>query len=178
MSRLKKEGVEEVTKKVLDNGGILAKLYFDMQSEKPDDLQPLMAEMINNNILKAPGVVYCYGSIDEPIKVDELTYSTSAALTILFKDFGALLNLSFNYAPAGVEILKPEKEYTLKTSEMQSIVLDVAQISVNYSQYILSKVLSKEDFEKIKESLERREKLGKELLEKAKKNEQQGEAKP
>jgi len=87
VSRLKKESVEEVTKKVLDNGGILAKLYFDMQSEKPDDLQPLMAEMINNNILKAPGVVYCYGSIDEPIKVDELTYSTSAALTIFIQGF-------------------------------------------------------------------------------------------
>ncbi|MGB9732403.1 MAG: hypothetical protein ACP5P2_00800 [Candidatus Micrarchaeia archaeon] len=168
---MKKESVEEVTKRAIENGGILARLYFDMQSEKPDDLQPLMAEMVNNKILKTPGVIYCYGSIDEPIKVDEATYSTSAVLTILFKDFAALINVAFNYAPAGVEILKPEKEYVLRTSEMQSIVLDVAQISVNYSQYILSKVLSKEDFEKIKESLERREKLGRELLDKAKKKE-------
>ncbi len=173
---MKKESVEEVTKRVLESGGILAKLYFDMQSEKPDDLQPLMAEMVNEKILKTPGVVYCYGSIDEPIKLDDSTYSTSAVLTILFKDFAALINVAFNYTPAGVEILKPEKEYLLKTSEMQSIALDVAQISVNYAQYILSKVLSKEDFEKIKESLERREKLGKELLEKAKKNSE--EAKP
>ena len=169
---MKKNEMEEVTKRVLEEGGILAKLYFDMQSEKPDDLQPLMTEMINNNILKLNGVVYCYGSIDEPIKVDEATYSTSAALTILFKDFGALINLSFNYAPAGIEILKPEKEYILKTSQMQSIVLDIAQISLSYSQYILSKVLSKEDYEKIKESMERREKLGKELLERAKKAEE------
>ncbi|MGC8699682.1 MAG: hypothetical protein ACP5HW_02450 [Candidatus Micrarchaeia archaeon] len=169
---MKKNEMEEVTKRVLEEGGILAKLYFDMQSEKPDDLQPLMTEMINNNILKLNGVVYCYGSIDEPIKVDEATYSTSAALTILFKDFGALINLSFNYAPAGIEILKPEKEYILKTSQMQSIVLDIAQISLSYSQYILSKVLSKEDYEKIKESMERREKLGRELLERAKKAEE------
>lgn len=171
---MKKESVEEVTKKTIEEGGILARLYFDMQSERADDLQPLMTEMVNSNILKSPGVIYCYGSIDEPIKLGEALYSTTAVLTILFKDLGALINIAFNYAPAGIEILKPEKEYILETSKLQSIVLDIAQISVNYSQYILSKVLSKEDFEKIQESLERREKLGKELLEKAKK---QGEEK-
>ncbi|MGC8662235.1 MAG: hypothetical protein ACP5RT_00390 [Candidatus Micrarchaeia archaeon] len=140
-----------------------------MQSEKIDDLQPLMTELINNNIMKMNGVIYCYGSIDEPIKIDDTTYSTSAMLTVLFKNFGSLINLSFNYPPAGIEILRPSGEYTLKTSQMQSIILDIAQISLNYTQYILEKTLSPEDFKKIKETLERREKLGREIIEKSKK---------
>lgn len=50
-----KSEVEEVTQKTVARGGILAKLYFDMQSEKPEDLQPLMADLINNRLLKSPG---------------------------------------------------------------------------------------------------------------------------
>jgi len=169
VTELKKEGVEEVTKNAIENGGILAKVYFDMQSEKEEDLQPLMTELVNNNILKAKGVIYCFGSIDEPIKIEGNLYSTNATLTILFKDLGALINVAFNYSPAGVEILKPENEYVLKTSTLQSIALDISQIALNYSQYILNKVLSKEDLEKLKVNLDQREKLGRKLLEDAKK---------
>ena len=169
MSELKKEGVEEVTKAAIESGGILAKAYFDMQSEKAEDLQPLMTELVNNSILKAKGVIYCFGSIDEPIKIGENLYSTNAVLTILFKDLGALINVAFNYSPAGVEILKPENEYILKTSELQSIILDISQIALSYSQYILNKVLTKEDLETLKINLDQREKLGRKLLEDSKK---------
>ncbi len=163
-----KSEMEDMTNTAIKNGGILARLYFDMQSEKPDDLQPLLADLINNNILKAPGVMYCYGSIDEPIKLEDM-YSTNAATIVLFKDLAALINVSFAYAPAGIEVLKPEKEVVLKPSEIQSIALDVANVSTQYSQYILSKALSKEDFEKIQRNIKSREELGKKLIENGKK---------
>lgn len=67
-----KSEVEELTKKTVQRGGMLVKLYFDMQSENKDDLQPLMTELINNNLMKAPGVVYCYGSVEEPIKMENM----------------------------------------------------------------------------------------------------------
>ncbi len=165
---MEKSELEEMTNRTIKNGGILAKLYFDMQSEKPEDLQPLLADLINNNILKSPGVIYCYGSIEEPIKLENM-YSASAAVVVLFKDLGALINVSFAYAPAGVEVLKPEKELVLKSSEIQSIALDVANVSIQYSQYILSKVLGKEDFEKIQQNIKAREELGRKLIEKGKK---------
>ncbi len=160
-----KSEMDEITEKTVARGGILAKMYFDMQSEQPGDLQPLMAELINNRLMKSQGVVYCYGSIDEPIKLDNI-YSTNAIVTILLKDLGALINAAFNFTPAGVEILRPEKEYVEKISDLQSLMLDIAQISVSYSKYILEKALSKEDYEKVMRDIKSRELLGRRLLEK------------
>ncbi len=159
-----KDEVEETTRKTIENGGILAKLYFDMQSDKKEDLQPLMTDLISNKILKSAGVVYCYGSIDEPIQLDDV-YSTNAQAVTLFKDLSAMVNVAFNFAPAGVEIIKPEKELVLKIPELQSIILSLSNISVDYSQYILSKVLPKEDLDKMQKTLKTREELGKKLIE-------------
>jgi len=158
-----KKELEEVTEEAIKRGGILARLYFDMHSEKQEDLQPLMADLINNKLLKSAGVIYCYGTIDEPIKVDNL-YSTNAVVTTLFKDLAALIGAAFNFVPAGVEIIKPEKELVIKSSELQSIILDITQISISYMQYILSRSLTKEDLEKVQADLKAREELGKKLL--------------
>lgn len=160
-----KSEVDAVTSKVIESGGILAKLYFDMESEKEEELQPLMTDLINNRLLKSPGVVYCFGSIDQPIKTEK-SYSTNAVVTCLFKDIGSMINISFNFAPAGVEIIKPEKELRIKTNELQSLLLDIANVSINYSQYILSRVLSKDDYDKVMEDIKNREDLGKRLAEK------------
>jgi hypothetical protein len=156
---------DEITEKTIENGGILANLYLDMQSEKAEDLQPLMTDLINNRLMKAPGVVYCYGSIEEPIKIEN-TYSTSAKLTVLVKSFSSMISLAFNYTPVGIELLRPNKEYTIKSSDLQTILMDLAQISMDYSQYILQKVMTKEDYAKIQKNIKGREELGKKLLEK------------
>ena len=97
-----KSEVSEVTEKVIAKGGILTRLYFDMQSEKAEDLQPLMADLINQRLLKAPGVMYAAGSIDEPMKLEDV-YSTNAMVTVLFNDLGALINVVFNFSPVGIE---------------------------------------------------------------------------
>ena len=163
-----KSEMEEVTRKAIENGGILAKAYFDMHSEKADDLQPLMTDLISNRLLKFPGVIYCAGEIDEPLKVEEL-YATNAVVTILVKDLWTLLNISFNFAPAGIEIIKPEKEYYLKHNDLQAIMINIAQISAQFSEYILGNVLSKDDYEKVKKDIQRREELGKKLMGEGKK---------
>ena len=158
-----KSEVDEVTRRAIENGGVLAKMYFDMQSEKKEDLQPLMTDLISNRLLKTPGVLYCAGEINEPIQLEN-SYSTSATVTILLKDLGALINVAFNYVPAGVEILKPEKEVSIKTSELQSMLLDISNIAMQYSQFILQRVLSKEDFEKVQNEMRNRERVGKSLI--------------
>lgn len=159
-----KSEIDEVTQKALEQGGILAKLYFDMQGKAAEDLQPLMADLINNRLLKTPGVIYCFGAIDEPIKMGN-EFSTSATITTLFRDLAAMVNVAFLFTPAGVEVLKPERQYILRQGDLQALALNVAQISIEYSNYILSRVLSKEDFEKVKEELGRRQDLGKKILE-------------
>ncbi len=160
-----KSEMEEITQKTLEKGGLLANLYFDMQGPNADSLQPLMADLINEKLLKTPGVVFCVGSIEEPLKVGE-AYSTSAIVTLLAKDIGTFITIIFNFAPAGIEILKPEHEYRLQIAELQSIMLQLSQVSMDYSEFILKKVLKPEDFENLKTNIEMREKLGKKLLEK------------
>lgn len=156
--------VEEVTQKALANGGVLAKLYFDMESAKQEELQPLMVDLINNRLLKSNGVIYCFGAIDEPIKLKD-TFSTSATVTALFKDLWSIVNVMFNFTPAGVEVLKPNREYALKPNELQALLLNIAQVSVQYNNYVLSRVLKKEDYDKIVEQMKVREELGKKLME-------------
>ncbi len=160
-----KKEFEEITHQTIEKGGILVKLYFDMESDKQEDLQPLMVDLVNNRLLKAPGVVYCYGTIDEPLKVKE-SFSTSAEVTALFNSLWPLVNVMFNFTPAAVEVLRPAKDYMLKQVELQALLLNVAQISMEYNNYVLSRVLKPEDFEKIKEQTQRREELGKKLMEK------------
>ncbi|MDE1855092.1 MAG: hypothetical protein KGH57_02105 [Candidatus Micrarchaeota archaeon] len=160
-----KKEVEEVTKQAIDKGGLLVQLYFDMESDKQEDLQPLMVDLINNRLLKTPGVVYCVGAIDEPVKLKD-TYSTSAQVTALIDSLWSLVNVMFTFSPAGIEILKPSRDYVLKLPELQTLLLNVSQISMEYNNYILSRVLKKEDYEKIQEQMKQREDLGKKLLEK------------
>lgn len=160
-----KKEVEEVTQRTLDKGGILVRLYFDMESEKQEDLQPLMVDLINNRLLKSQGVVYCFGAVDEPMKLKD-TYSTSAQVTALFDGIWPLMKVMFDFTPAGVEILKPTKDYVLKAPDLQALLLNMAQVSLDYSNYILSRVLKSEDYDKIREQMRKREELGKKLLDK------------
>jgi hypothetical protein len=122
-----------------------------------------MTDLINNRLLKAPGVIYCMGTIDEPILLEDI-YSTNAIVTVLFKDIGALINVVFNFAPIGIEILKPEGEYVVKISDLNGVLVSLSQISAEYSKYILTKVLGKEDLANINTSLKAREELGRRLM--------------
>ena len=162
---MKKSEVDIVTEENIRNGGILAKLYFDMQHKEKDKLKPLMVDLINNRLLKENGVIYCYGTIAEPIEGKD-TFITNARVTLLTQNFTALVNIVFNYAPAGIEIIKPEKSVEFKIAELQGILLDISQISVGYSKYILERVLTPAEKEDIAKSLESRAELGKKMLEK------------
>jgi hypothetical protein len=162
-----KNEVDQVTDDTIKSGGVLTRMYFDMQSPNAEELQPIMVDLVNNRLLKSQGVVYCSGSIEEPIKVSDV-YSTSATVTVLFKNLISLVNVVFNFSPAGIEILKPEKDFMIRISELQSLLINLSQVSADYSQYILSRVLSKEDYQKVLLDIKNREELGKKLIDKKK----------
>ena len=163
-----KSDVDRVTEEKLAKGGVLVKLYFDMQNSERDKLQPLLVDLINERLLKEKGVVYCFGSVEEPLEKDG-TYITSATVTALFDSFIPLIGVAFRYSPAGIEILKPTGSMTFKTFELQSILMDLSQISMDYSKYILEKVLKPEDIEKIKGQIENRIEIGKKMMDSGKK---------
>ncbi|EQD37123.1 hypothetical protein B2A_11861 [mine drainage metagenome] len=160
----KKSDLDLVTEEKIRSGGVLVKLYFDIQDKDKDKLQPLLTDLINNRLMKAKGVVYCYGKILDPIGKDDM-FITSAIVTVLTDSIGALINVMFNYAPAGLEVLKPEKEVFIKTAELQSLLLDISNISLTYSKYILERVMDKDEAETIRKQLENRAEMGKRLIE-------------
>ena len=159
-----KSDMGKITEEKIAHGGVLATLYFDMQSEDKEKLQPLMLDLINERLLKEPGVVYCYGQIEEPLEREKI-FTTSAMVTILTQNFSTLVRIAFNYAPAGVEILRPQNEMHFRIAELQAMLMDLSHVSVIYSRYIMERVLKPEDVEKIKRDLERREESGKKHIE-------------
>jgi hypothetical protein len=160
-----KSDVDKVTDEKISSGGVLVKLYFDMQNKEKEKLQPLLVDLINERLMKEPGVVYCYGSVEEPIERDGI-FITSAMVTILFDKFQPLIGVAFKYSPAGIEILKPANSITLKTFELQAMLMDLSQISLDYSKYILEKVMKPEDIENLRSQIDNRSEIGKKLLEK------------
>lgn len=160
-----KSEVDKVTEERIAKGGVLARLYFDVQHQERDKLQPLLVDLVNNRLMKEKGIVYCYGSVEEPLEKDG-TFITSATVTVLFEGFPPMIAIAFRYAPAGIEILRPEKEMRFTVSELQSLLMDVSQISLEYSNFILQKVLKPEDVATIKKQLENRAELGKKMLDK------------
>jgi len=159
-----KSDVDIVTEEKIAKGGVLVRLYFDIQDKDKEKLQPLLVDLINNGLMKEPGVVYVYGSIEEPIESHGV-YITSGTITALFDNFMPLIGVAFKYAPAGVEILKPDKEMLFKVNQLQSMLMDISQISLDYSKLILEKVLKPEEVEEINNKLKNRAMLGKQFLE-------------
>ena len=160
----KKSDLDLVTEEKIRSGGVLVKLYFDIQDKDKERLQPLLTDLINNRLMKQNGVIYCYGKILEPIGKENI-FITSAIVTLLTDSIGALVNIMFNFAPAGLEVLKPEKEVLIKTSELQSLLLDISNISLTYSKYILERVMDKDEAEMVRKQLENRAEMGKKLVE-------------
>ncbi len=161
--------MDVITDERVGKGGILVKMYFDMQEKDKEKLQPLLVDLLNNRLLKEKGVVFGYGKINEPLERDG-TFITSAIITILFDSIIPLANVVFSYAPAAIEVLKPEKEFALKSAELQSLLLDLSNVSIMYSRYILENVLKPEELQKIRQQLQNRAELGKKLLDSSKSN--------
>ncbi|MGC8496211.1 MAG: hypothetical protein ACP5RM_01110 [Candidatus Micrarchaeia archaeon] len=166
-----KNELEALTEEKISKGGILVKLYFDMQNVDKEKLQPLMTDLINEHLMKEPGVVYCYGAIDEPIESNGV-YITNAIVTLLVENFIPLVGIALRYSPAGIEIIKPMKEIVFKPSALQAMLMDLSMFSLNYSKYVLEKVLKPEDIEEINKQIENRIEMGKKLLEGTKSNEE------
>jgi hypothetical protein len=158
-----KNEVDDITQRAIEKGGLLVKLYFDMHTDAQTDLQAIMADLVNNKLLKAKGVLYCFGSIDEPIKDGDM-FTTSAIVTALIGSLEDAMNVVFTFAPAAIEVIKPEGEYRLKQSELQNTLVSLSSISMNYSEYILKRIMSQSDYEKIKGDIKAREELGKRIM--------------
>jgi hypothetical protein len=157
---------EKIKKETLEKGGVLAKFYFDVHSNQKEILKNLMLDLISNNILKEEGVVYAYGTIEEPIENNGL-FSTSAEVTILAKGFLPLLNLAIKYSPFAIEVLEPYQK-NFGAQELQEILLRVSEISSQFAEFVLQKVLSQEEKNELNKKILNRAELIKKFFQEKK----------
>jgi hypothetical protein len=160
-----KSDVEKLTEEKVSKGGVLVKLYFDMQHKEKERLQPLMVDLINERLMKEKGVVYCVGEIDEPMEIDGI-YITSAVVTALFESFMPLVRIAFHYAPAGIEIIKPTHDISFKTFDLQSMLMDISQIALDYSKYMVENMLKSDEKDKLMKAIDNRYEIGRRHMEK------------
>jgi len=161
----KKKSVEEITDEAISDGGYLTKIYFDLHSKSEDEAKNLMVGFISK-LTKEHGVIYALGEIDKPLEKDGI-FSTWAEVKLLASDFATLVKIASQYSPIGVEIVRPDR-VNLNLGTAQGVLLDISQMSQNFTRMIMERVLSKEEAEEYKKKMDARAELGKKLIEDSK----------
>ncbi|MBD3209766.1 hypothetical protein GF318_00095 [Candidatus Micrarchaeota archaeon] len=161
------EDVEKLTRKTVENGGVLAMLYFDIHAKSKDAVKELGTGFINS-VIQKPGVVFAYGEIEDPVGGEEgKNWSSSISLKVLSKDFLTLGNLCMAHSPFSVEILRPDS-INLQLSEAHELLGTMAATTTEYKKYILTKLAKPGEVSSVEETLKRRAMMGKKILEKKK----------
>jgi len=157
----KEKSIDQLTDDELRQGGYLVILYFDLHATTQDAVKNIMTGFIGK-LTKEPGVVYALGEIDSPLEKDGI-FSTWAEVKLLTHDFQALVRITSQYSPIGIEILRPD-EVKLTLGQAQTTLLDIAQTSQNFTKLIMEKMLSPEEKQEYGKKMAQRVELGKKLL--------------
>ncbi|MBD3398099.1 hypothetical protein GF412_02785 [Candidatus Micrarchaeota archaeon] len=158
--------VDNLTEKTVEEGGVLALLYFDIHGTDRDTLVNLSTGLVQK-VLKQDGVVFARGEIDEPMEAEGM-FSTSLELKVLTKDVVSLAQLCADFSPFSLELLEPQ-EFRVPVPHMQDLFMFVSTNSHDYKKYILQKLSPPEKGAEYAKNLHARAELGKKLLEKKKK---------
>ena len=170
MAAVTKEDVERKIEQTIHGGGVEAMLYFDVHGNSKEMVHNSMVAFVGK-LSKETGVVYAFGKIPEVEFINEM-WTTSAEVTVIMRSFEELVDLSFKYSPIGVEILQPS-EIHLSLNEAQKVLLNAANSSQEFSNYIMEKVLKPSELAEYRQKLERKAELGKRLMEKSSKVEEE-----
>lgn len=157
--------MEKLTKETINDGGVLALLYFDVHGKEKDQLVQLGTGFVQR-LIGEDGVVYAVGEIDEPMQQEDM-WATSLEVKLLTRDFGALGRICSMYSPFSLEILQPD-EVKLGVSEAQEVLMGMSTSTYELKKIIFEKSSSPEDKEKFNRGLRARMEAGKRLLEKKK----------
>ncbi|MEW6528825.1 MAG: hypothetical protein AB1391_02975 [Candidatus Micrarchaeota archaeon] len=160
--------IDKLTKDTIENGGVLAFIYFDLHASKKETLQELGAAVVQK-ILGEEGVVYALGEIDEPIENNNLL-SSSIEVKILVKGFQNLAKICGNYSPFSIEIIRPN-EIKMSIDKAHATLMDISTNNYELKKLVLEKVYTKDDLEKFKKTIDARIQIGKKLLENLEKKE-------
>jgi len=153
----------ELIEEAISKGGILSIFYFDIMSNQKEACAPALAEIIGK-LTHEKGVISAVGEIEEPMEMENM-WSSAMEVKIITENFASLMNVAIRYGPIGIEVMKP-MEIKMSAGEAQDILFNVSQISRDFAQHVISKMMSEEDKKKHAEQQRIRAELGKKLLEK------------
>ncbi|MFP3950297.1 MAG: hypothetical protein ACLFUZ_04380 [Candidatus Micrarchaeia archaeon] len=153
--------LDKLTQDTIEEGGVLALLYFDIHGTDRDTMVQLGTGLVQK-ILNEKGVVFARGEIDEPMEQEDL-FSTSLELKILTRDVVSFAEVCGNFSPFSMEILEPQ-EFKVPVSSMQDLFMFISSTTHDYKKYIVQKVSSPEKGAEYAKNLKARAELGKRLL--------------
>lgn len=159
------KSLEELIDEANKNRAVLSLVYFDVHGNSPEVIKNSLVDLIGR-LSQEQGVLYCAGEINETIESEGL-HSTSAEVKLMVRDFATLAQISGRYGPIGFEIIKPDS-IKMSIGEVQSLLLNISQMTQDFAKYIMEKTFTKEQMEEHKKVLLRRAELGKQLREKGK----------
>ncbi|HEV8289534.1 MAG TPA: hypothetical protein VGQ00_01105 [Candidatus Norongarragalinales archaeon] len=163
MDDAQKEFEKLVEEAVHRKGAVLASLFFDAHGKDKENVQNALIEFVSQ-ITREKGVLWCKGEIQDAIESGGL-YSSYTEVKLLCDSFLTLHNLALRYGPISVDVLKPA-HLTLESDQLHSLLMDAAQSTQTYAQYIREKVLTSAEREQFDEQMRRRTAFGKQLKEK------------
>lgn len=160
-----KEPVEALTQSTLEKGGVLARLYFDVYGNDKDAVEGMLVDL-SNRLTGANGVVYAVGSIERALETEDKKWTAAAEVKVLTKSLTVLVKICATYGPMAIEVLKPT-EIKLSMHDTQTLLMETAQMSHEFTTTLLFRTLSPEDRKDLAAKLKRRAEIGKGLIEKA-----------
>jgi len=155
---------EDLIEKATQKGAIYCVLYFDAYGDSEESVKNLLIDYLNR-IINEEGVIIGKGLIDKIEKLDNY-FSSYGELVLVVKDLKTLIKLILNYAPIGLEILKP-KEINISISDLQSIGLDIIDYVHILAENYMKHILKGEKLERYIKEINKRKEYGKEIKEKS-----------
>jgi hypothetical protein len=149
------------TEEVVNKGGFLAQLYFDMHARSKEGLQNLSVGF-TSVLDKEDGVVFAISEIEEPIENEDNSFSTYIKATILFSDFPSLCKFITKYTPVSIEIVKPEN-IKINNVDFISGIMEISEVIYNLKFKIYKESLSEKDRAFINSITKAREDIGRKL---------------
>lgn len=120
MAENQKDNFNKLREEVIKNGGIFAKLYFQLFGKTEEGLINL-AKGFSGVLVKAKGVKLGATEIAKPERLEDGYYSTYLESYLLLESPQDLFELVADTTPFSIEIIEPE-EITLRSGKLEEIL--------------------------------------------------------
>ncbi|MCX6695328.1 MAG: hypothetical protein NTU61_03445 [Candidatus Altiarchaeota archaeon] len=139
----KKYNEEVDVEEKLSEGGILAKMFIEVQGNDKNMAKKALEKTVKENLLKEPKAsvlevrMFDLQKYETDKKKDKGYFSGVAEVKIVADNFPSFVNVVMRYGPTAIEITNPD-EVRLDYEQMHALVSDVSALAQVYSNKIMT----------------------------------------